>query len=259
MPHDFNQPPASYGVPSEWSFEEGSDSLAAQVWLQVLRGNADVDSYLETFVDDLDEAGVSEEAARAWFASVIAMRRAQQDAWEAPPRSRLTEAFDELANIGVVARQDFSCCGNCASAEIWDERDASRTWRGYVYFHQQDTDSIIEDRATYLGYGVFPDSLYTEKEWEALPSTERETRYERHVRELMAEVREIFERHQIEMAWTGDLGRRIHLSNVDFFAPMPANEEGPEPRTVTASSAAVESKPSWLGRIASRFGRRSGR
>lgn len=222
MNHDFNNPPPSYALPADWKLGEEREYLTEQVWLQVVRGVTDVSEYLDLFEEELDEAGVSEEQARRWFESVIALRRAQQASWGEAPKARINAAFEELASIGVVARQDFSCCGTCASGEIWDERDDSRTWRGYVYYHQQDTDSLIESGTTYVGYGVFLDSMYTQKEWEAFPPDEQQSRHERHVRELMAEVQRVLEGHQIEVDWDGDLSRRILLGNVDFFAPMPA-------------------------------------
>ena len=74
--------------------------------------------------------------------------------------SALTKAFAELAEIGVVARENFTCCGTWGSTEIWDERDESRQWRGYLYYHSQDADAIIQDGQTYVGYGAFLDACY---------------------------------------------------------------------------------------------------
>ena len=57
--------------------------------------------------------------------------------------SNLNRAFAALEEEGVIARQNFTCCGTCASAEIWDEIDDSREWKGYIYFHQQDAEASL--------------------------------------------------------------------------------------------------------------------
>ncbi|OKL52245.1 hypothetical protein BSZ39_12615, partial [Bowdeniella nasicola] len=61
-------------------------------------------------------------------------------------RSNIEEAFDDLESKGVLARACFSCCGTCASSEIWGEFDESRPWQGYVYFHWQDAEALVELR-----------------------------------------------------------------------------------------------------------------
>ncbi|MFF5075260.1 DUF6891 domain-containing protein [Micromonospora olivasterospora] len=72
-------------------------------------------------------------------------------------RSNLARPPD-LQELGVLARENFTCCGTCAAApesprlrdrwsgpvsEIHDERDDSRHWHGYLWYHQQDTESAV--------------------------------------------------------------------------------------------------------------------
>jgi len=64
---------------------------------------------------------------------------------------KLTSAFMELDEEGIVARENFSCCGTCGSSEIHDE--AKKHHFGYVFYHVQDTESAQETGSLYLGYG----------------------------------------------------------------------------------------------------------
>ncbi len=222
MSVDFYSAPPTYSVPADWKLsDDDREYLTDQTWQLVLRATDDVEEYLELFEEELDTAGVSEETATEFFESVIDQRRTQQASWGDLPKSRLSEAFDELATIGVVAREDFTCCGTCGSSEIFDERDDSREWRGYIFYHSQDTDGIFDRRETYVGYGAFVPAYFTEEQWMALSDAAKDAEYERIVRDLMAEARVILERHGVEVSWTGDLSVRILLKNVDFLALMP--------------------------------------
>ncbi|MBL9088891.1 MAG: hypothetical protein JNM10_17260 [Planctomycetia bacterium] len=40
---------------------------------------------------------------------------------------------------------------------VADDRDAGRAWRGYAYFHQQDTDAAAEGDGLWLAYGRVED------------------------------------------------------------------------------------------------------
>jgi hypothetical protein len=74
---------------------------------------------------------------------------------------RLDAAFAALEEKGIVSRQNFSCCGNCGSSEIWDEintqRSAGMEVQGYTFFHMQDTESAVEGFGLYLNYGSTED------------------------------------------------------------------------------------------------------
>jgi hypothetical protein len=72
---------------------------------------------------------------------------------------RLSLAFDMLEDEDIVARQHFTCCGTCGAAEIGIEMDdfrdmAGREPTGYVFFHQQDTESAVESGSLYISYGA---------------------------------------------------------------------------------------------------------
>ncbi|MBO1900884.1 cAMP-binding protein [Leucobacter weissii] len=222
MSTDWYAAPESYEIPASWGLEdEDREILRDSAWSLILKGENDPAEFVALFEDELAEAGVAEERALAFFASAIELRRRQQDELGGPPESRLSRAFAELAEIGVLGREDFTCCGTCGSAEIWDERDDSRVWRGYLYYHTQDAERIPEDRSTYVGYGAFLDAHLPEDEWNALNEEQQDERYERIVTGLMVdEVFPVLERHGIEVSWNRDLGTRILLSNVDLFVAV---------------------------------------
>jgi hypothetical protein len=74
---------------------------------------------------------------------------------------RLDRAFDELEQRGIVARQNFSCCQNCGSTEIWgevdDALDAGKAAHGHTYYHAQDSEAAAEGGGLYLAYGSVED------------------------------------------------------------------------------------------------------
>ncbi|MFT3662767.1 MAG: hypothetical protein QM809_15710 [Gordonia sp. (in: high G+C Gram-positive bacteria)] len=214
--------PDGYALPVDWDLGEDAEYVEEQTWQQVLHGENDVEVYLDYFEDELAAAEISADRAAAWFRSVIEARRDQQARWGLPlPVTALDRAFAELNDTGIVARGDFTCCGTCGSAEIVDERDDSREWKGYVFFHQQDTDGIFQDRTTYLNYGAFLPAFFTQSEWEGMSDAERDREYARVTVGLMNDVVvPVFRRHGIGVDWGGDLNTRIRLTDVDFLAPM---------------------------------------
>jgi len=80
-------------------------------------------------------------------------------------RDRLTKAFREAGKRGLVARQNFSCCGGCASSELGSMATA-RGKDGVVYYHRQDAERLRPSGRygrnpgadhVYLGYGSVHD------------------------------------------------------------------------------------------------------
>ncbi|MGH7169227.1 MAG: DUF6891 domain-containing protein [Gemmataceae bacterium] len=114
-----------------------------------------IDSAIECF-----EVEENEELCRA-IAGFTAERMAEhlrsQSQWPKPTDcDRLDWAFEELERSGIVARQNFSCCGNCGHSEIWAEIKQAKEEHpveGYVFYHMQDTESAVEGGYLYLAYG----------------------------------------------------------------------------------------------------------
>lgn len=222
MSTNYNEPPLGYAIPAEWPLTpQDREYLTTQTWAMLLKGEDDAEEYASLFEDELDAANVDDEASLAFFTSAIQLRRNQQDSWGEFPTTALPQAFAELAEIGILGRENFSCCGTCGSSEIWDERDDTRQWRGYLYYHTQDTDNIFESRETYVGYGAFLDAFYAEKEWKKVKKKDREETYDTITRNLMVnEVFPVLEKHGIEVEWNQNLDTRILLKNVEYLAKI---------------------------------------
>lgn len=191
--------------------------LIGNIWEQLVTGNGDVEDFVEVFAEDYDLP--EEQLTAAFFA--LRDARLRQQAEIGDYRSRTRAAFDELNANGVIARADFTCCGTCASAEIGDERDDSRHWRGFVYFHSQDTDRLIEDGATYIGYGAFEPEDFDEDAYNRLSDDAKRDLYFGDVVRMLDEVVfPIVRRHGIEPEWNRDLGTRVLLTNADWYEPI---------------------------------------
>ncbi|MFF8768870.1 DUF6891 domain-containing protein [Kitasatospora sp. NPDC015120] len=117
-------------------------------------GFQEPDEIAESLVEDLDDQGLTVEEAERIVAPLWRERLQEQAAWpETTDVDRLGAAFDALEDRGIVAAMDFTCCANCGYAEIGGE--AAPDSRGFVFFHQQDTERAAEGGALMLRYGGF--------------------------------------------------------------------------------------------------------
>jgi hypothetical protein len=110
------------------------------------------------FSSDCDEDRLRP-LATVWVDQALADYEREVATWpDVTDCDRLDAAFASLEQAGIVARQNFSCCGTCGAAEIWDEipvEDAkSGAARGYAFFHQQDTERAVDGDGLYLNYGA---------------------------------------------------------------------------------------------------------
>ncbi len=115
-------------------------------------------SAIDSFAGELPEALIRERGA-ALLEQAFATHLAEEVNWPAMTDcDRLDVAFAALDSAGIIARQNFSCCGTCGSAEIQDEIEAitragTRVY-GYAFYHAQDTESAIDGYGLYLNYGA---------------------------------------------------------------------------------------------------------
>lgn len=202
----------------------GLDSAAEQefrdaAWQLIVKGIDDPDELAEYAADELD---LSDDAARDAALFLVAARKQQQAGFGEQPESVLDRAFADLESQRVLARKDWTCCGTCGVAEIGDDVDDISEWLGYVFFHTQDTDSLVESGSTYLNYGIFWPSHVTEADFNAMSKPAREEYYERTTLALMQDVVvPTFERHGITVAWDGSFSQRMLIEGVDWYAPLP--------------------------------------
>ncbi|MFH9348418.1 DUF6891 domain-containing protein [Kitasatospora sp. NPDC017646] len=117
-------------------------------------GFQEPDEIAESLVEVLDDQGLTQEEAERIVAPLWAERLAEQADWPATTDvDRLVDAFDLLEDQGIVAAMDFTCCAGCGYAEIGGEADEDS--RGFVFFHQQDTEAAAAGRGLMLRYGTF--------------------------------------------------------------------------------------------------------
>ena len=118
---------------------------------------------------------------------------------------RLDAAFAALEETGIVARQDFSCCGNCGSAEIDDEMEAAaaagaRPVRGYCFYHMQDTARVVDGGGLSFNYGPRWEEGLTDADY-----APRAVAVGKEVAAALAAA-------GLEVDWNGRLDRRIGVA-----------------------------------------------
>ena len=114
--------------------------------------------YAQDFRSPLTERERQIEVRNALIQAVSALVQ-DQESWPVlTDYDRLELAFDMLEEEDIVARQHFTCCGTCGAAEIGveieDYEELGREAQGYVFFHQQDTESAVESGSLYISYGA---------------------------------------------------------------------------------------------------------
>jgi hypothetical protein len=120
-----------------------SDEEIRDQAIEVLSEEAEPSDDLLDRIDDL-------------VAGASSARAAEQASWKAlTDCDRLDAAFAELEASGIVCRQNWTCCQTCGLAEIGAQIKPGK--RGYVFFHQQDTDRVVEDGVLLLAYGACSD------------------------------------------------------------------------------------------------------
>lgn len=107
-----------------------------------------IEDGVEYFEDQYAEEDLTAVVDRLWRE-----RLAEQSSWPAQTQAEhVLAALTALSAKGIVGRANFTCCNTCGAAEIGDE--AADGDRGYVFFHQQDTESAAAGGGLYLSYGT---------------------------------------------------------------------------------------------------------
>ena len=137
------------------------DEMRADIQSRVARGFETPDEIVESAVDVFSAEAASEDLlgpAGEYTVDAISAQLGRESEWPAETDcDRLNQAFDALEAADIVARQDFSCCGTCGSAEMQDEMaevaDSGAEVRGYAFYHGQDTESAAAGDNLFLAYG----------------------------------------------------------------------------------------------------------
>lgn len=107
---------------------------------------------------------------------------------------KLTNAFTELSQNGIVAKENFTCCQSCGSYEIWEH--AVEGDYGYVFYHQQDTERAVEGEGVYLAYGHIGMA-------------------KKPLSEITEQIVQTIEKHGLTVDWNGSVNTRM-LVNLDW-------------------------------------------
>ena len=202
--------------------EPARTEIEDEIWAWIVRGEDDAEAFVDYLDDDEERHGVTDEELAAAYERALDVRRDQQREWGAL-QSNLTLAFAELNQLGVLARENFTCCGTCAAAEIHDERDEARHWHGYLWYHQQDTESLVSspDGSVYLGYGAYPPGDFDKATYDALSEDEKRAWYQADVERLLDErVFPVLRRHGLRVEWNRSLSTRVLLTGAQWYAPL---------------------------------------
>jgi hypothetical protein len=110
----------------------------------------------ETYADEADALPKAEVAALAQ--RPVAERREEIRRRGGPiAYDKFRAALHTLEQSGVLVRENYWCCRNCGEKAIDVElnaaADAGEDVRGYVFFHEQDTERIATGAPLYLRYG----------------------------------------------------------------------------------------------------------
>lgn len=188
-------------APAAAPLDERADWVRDQIRRDVASGFYDEDAILtnaaDAFADDLTPDELRPMAQQA-LREALAEQRAAEPHWpDETDCDRLDAAFAALEENGVIARQNFSCCGNCGATEIWDEvravEETGAEIRGYAFYHMQDTEGAVDGGGLYLNYGAC-----AEGEDAALAVA----------RDIVAEL----EAHGLATHWDGSWDKRIGVT-----------------------------------------------
>lgn len=180
--------------------------LRSIINLEVKSGFAKRDEIIELALDYLLDMfdynpDVMEIEAIRMTDELLAQHTIEQQTWlDVTDCDRLDEAFAELDRKGIVARHNFTCCQTCGHAEISYELDETRQYRpvrGYVFYHQQDTESAVMGYGLYLAYG-------------AVNSTEVDSVA------IGWEIVDTLRDAGLSVTWNGTINKRIHVDIMDW-------------------------------------------
>lgn len=141
---------------------ESLEQLENFIWRLVAAGYETPEEIMQAaedyLADDLDPRQI-QLASGPMLQRALAAHAEDEATWPIlTDCDKLDAAFAALERKGVIARQNFSCCGNCGSTEIWGEIDAARDAgdpaHGYAFFHMQDTERAADGDGLYLNYGA---------------------------------------------------------------------------------------------------------
>jgi hypothetical protein len=154
----------------------------------------------EIFELNGDNAEAVEKECEAITHRAVEEHLRAQASWGTAPtdNDRLIEAFNDMEENGIVAREHWTCCQNCGHTEIGAEIEFAEEFGpviGYTFYHQQDTDAAVEGGGIMLAYG----------------STS-----EGNELEVPKKVVEILQKHGFLVEWDGSTSKRISIPQFEW-------------------------------------------
>jgi len=81
---------------------------------------------------------------RGYAAKLWKQAEFEEQSWQGvSTNDRIDKAFEFLEQSGIFAAQDYWCCSSCGHSAAAEAMTEQKT-RGYVFYHQQDTDRGTE-------------------------------------------------------------------------------------------------------------------
>lgn len=94
---------------------------------------------------------------RGYAAKLWSRAEAEERGWkDVSTNDRIDAAFEDLTKRGIFSAQNFTCCSSCGHSEAWGAMSETGA-RGYVFYHQQDTERGVEGGGLWLAYGARED------------------------------------------------------------------------------------------------------
>lgn len=202
--------------------EEIAEEILEGLWTSILCGDNDQDALVETLcecVEDETDEACDETVARSVVEELL-QSRSQHIAQFGEVHSRLTAAFVELQERGLLALQDFTCCNTCGHYDAAEQMYKEKK-RGYIFFHRQDTESLVYSELTYLRYGANETLKMDPAEWESLDAKDKDKQHCAMVREFVEnDLKPVFDKYDIGFEWNGSLDSAMLITNCDYRAPI---------------------------------------
>lgn len=160
-----------------------------------------VEETLEFFEEDHGDDPALAPLVQKMVIELLEAHLQEQTKWiEETDCDKLDKAFDELEKQGIVSRQNFTCCQTCGHAEIWEEIEQAKQdseVSGYVFYHWQDTERVVEEGLLYLAYGAIEAS-------------------DEDAKEVAQKVVDTLRGHGLKVDWNGSLDKRICVEDIKW-------------------------------------------
>lgn len=200
--------------------------LVQAVWEELVFGRFDqreLTDIAQQSINDVHQ--LSEADAHIVIKSLLTCRRAQinkfKETGDFADMRRLNQAFFELTEAGVLSLADYLCCTQCASDSAYEEMYRGN-YKAVLYFHHQDTERLLQQNATLLGFDYNHQHYYTDDDYSAMSTEQKQAAFSSHMMEIVQEtIKPIFAKYNIGFEWNGDTRDKMLIKNVDWLVLLP--------------------------------------